>query len=172
MKLWHSVGARSLRPLWAFKELGMVPASAGGAAPPEQRYDLVTMPFPPRLHHKPFLGVNPLGTIPFMTHGDVEITESCAAAVYAAEVVGGPTTPLTVRASEGDYAAYLNWIFHADATLTFPQTLVLRYVASSTARDCLSTARATLGTGTSSRTRTCKRRRSTTKSGITPDSAS
>ena len=34
---------------------------------------------------------------------------------------------LTVDPSNGDYAQYMNWIHHADATLTFPQTICLRY---------------------------------------------
>ena len=32
-----------------------------------------------------------------------------------------------MKPSEPDWPAYLNWIAHADATLTFPQTVVLRY---------------------------------------------
>jgi glutathione S-transferase len=32
-----------------------------------------------------------------------------------------------VSPSEKDYAPYLNWLHHADSTLTFPQTVVLRY---------------------------------------------
>jgi glutathione S-transferase len=71
LHLYHSVGARSLRCLWAFKELGMVNVAqaakdAAGAAPPAGSYKLTTMPFPPRFHHKPFLELNPLGTIPFL----------------------------------------------------------------------------------------------------------
>ena len=38
----------------------------------------------------------------------------------------GPTD-LRVMPEEPDYPAYLNWLFHSDATLTFPQTDVLRY---------------------------------------------
>ena len=34
---------------------------------------------------------------------------------------------LKVNVDEADYANYLNWLSHADATLTFPQTVVLRY---------------------------------------------
>ena len=114
MTLYHCVGARSLRVLWALKELGM------------SEYELVTMPFPPRAHHRPFLALNPLGTIPLLVHGDAKLTESCAGAVYAAEAVA-PDGPLLVRPAEPDYASFLNWNYHADATLTFPQTLVLRY---------------------------------------------
>ena len=32
-----------------------------------------------------------------------------------------------INSSEPDYPNYLNWLHHADATLTFPQTVVLRY---------------------------------------------
>lgn len=36
-------------------------------------------------------------------------------------------TELTVAADSSHYAEYLNWLHHADATLTFPQTITLRY---------------------------------------------
>jgi glutathione S-transferase len=38
----------------------------------------------------------------------------------------GPT-PLMVGLDEPAYGAFLNWMYFSDATLTFPQTLVLRY---------------------------------------------
>ncbi|WP_448580078.1 glutathione S-transferase family protein, partial [Thermaurantiacus sp.] len=38
----------------------------------------------------------------------------------------GPT-PLMVAPGEADYGAFLNFLYQSDATLTFPQTLVLRY---------------------------------------------
>ena len=38
----------------------------------------------------------------------------------------GPT-PLVVGVDEPAYGAFLNWMYFSDATLTFPQTLVLRY---------------------------------------------
>jgi glutathione S-transferase len=38
----------------------------------------------------------------------------------------GPT-PLLVGADEPAFGAFLNWMYFSDATLTFPQTLVLRY---------------------------------------------
>jgi glutathione S-transferase len=38
----------------------------------------------------------------------------------------GPT-PLHVSADEADFGAYLNFLHFGEATLTFPQTLVLRY---------------------------------------------
>ena len=38
----------------------------------------------------------------------------------------GPT-PLMVGPEDPAYGAFLNWMYFSDATLTFPQTLVLRY---------------------------------------------
>jgi glutathione S-transferase len=38
----------------------------------------------------------------------------------------GPT-PLMVGVDDPAYGAFLNWMYFSDATLTFPQTLVLRY---------------------------------------------
>ena len=32
-----------------------------------------------------------------------------------------------VQPHEKDYGQFINWLFHSDATLTFPQTVVLRY---------------------------------------------
>lgn len=34
---------------------------------------------------------------------------------------------MALETSEPEYGQYLNWLYHADATLTFPQTIVLRY---------------------------------------------
>jgi glutathione S-transferase len=110
--LYHCKGARSLRPLWALEELGL-------------DYKLEMLPFPPRVFAKEFLGINPLGTIPFFVDGPVKMTESSAICQYLVEKFG--PTDLKVYPGESDYGAYLNWLYHSDATLTFPQTIVLRY---------------------------------------------
>lgn len=112
MKLWHCGGARSLRPLWTLEELGL-------------DYELVVLPFPPRVFDRDFLRVNSLGTVPYFTHDSVEMTESVAICQYLAE--RDPAQALALSRDHPQYAAYLNWLHHADATLTFPQTLVLRY---------------------------------------------
>jgi len=83
------------------------------------------MKFPPRVHHKDYLQINPLGTIPCLVDGDTVLTESAAICQYLAERHG--PTPLAVRPDEPAYGAYLNWLHRSDATFTFPQTLVLRY---------------------------------------------
>jgi glutathione S-transferase len=110
--LYHCHAARSFRPLWMLEELGLP-------------YELKMLPFPPRVFAKDYLAINPLGTIPFMLDGDTRMTESSGICHYLGTRYG--PTPLVVGSDEQAYGAYLNWMFFSDATLTFPQTLVLRY---------------------------------------------
>jgi len=110
--LYHCVSARSFRVLWLLEEL-------------RQPYELRMLEFPPRVHHKDFLALNPRGTVPLWTDGDLALTESAAICEYLAQrhspgIVG-------VVPDEADYGSYLNYLHMSDATLTFPQTLVLRY---------------------------------------------
>lgn len=112
LKLYHCKGARSVRPLWTLEEMGL-------------DYELVSMKFPPRFFQKDYLEVNPLGTVPFFTDGQAEMTESAGISQYLAEKYGPTDIALTVDHPE--YGNYLNWIHRSDATLTFPQTIVLRY---------------------------------------------
>lgn len=115
MKLWHCRDARSFRPLWALEELGLP-------------YELIMLPFPPRWQEPAFLEVNPLGTIPFFTDGELRMTESAAICQYLAERYGGDgAQALRVLPGDPRYGEYLNFLHQSDATLTFPQTLVLRY---------------------------------------------
>lgn len=110
--LYHCAAARSFRPLWTLEELGLP-------------YELKMLPFPPRVYAKEYLGLNPLGTIPLMLDGDTKMTESAAIAQYLVTRYG--PSPLAVGVDEPDYGAFLNWLHFGEATLTFPQTLVLRY---------------------------------------------
>lgn len=110
--LYHCQGARSLRPLWTLEEMGL-------------EYDLRVLPFPPRVLQRDYLEVNPLGTVPCLLDGDVRMTESSGICHYLVERYG--PTPLAVSVSEPEYGAYLNWLYFSDATLTFPQTIYLRY---------------------------------------------
>ncbi len=57
------------------------------------------------------------------------MTESPAICHYLAEKFGAARgkPDLHVRSDEPDYGRYLNWLYFSDATLTFPQTIVLRY---------------------------------------------
>merc|ERR1711907_93362 len=114
MKLYHTMSARSFRCLWTMTELGI-----------SDKCQVVTMPFPPRVLYRPYLKINVLGTIPYFIDGETRMTESCAIPQYLVTKYG--PTPLQVTPDEPEYGEYLNWIAHADATLTFPQTVVLRY---------------------------------------------
>lgn len=110
--LYHSAGARSFRPLWTLEALGL-------------DYELRMLPFPPRVHAKEYLEVNPLGTVPAFFDGGVRMTESVAICQYLVTRYG--PGPLAIGVDEPDYGPWLNWLHFGEATLTFPQTLVLRY---------------------------------------------
>ena len=110
--LYHCTAARSFRPLWALEEIGLP-------------YELKMLPFPPRAFAKDYLALNPLGTIPLLIDGETRMTESAAVLQYLVTRYG--PTPLAVSVDEPGYGAFLNWLHFGEATLTFPQTLVLRY---------------------------------------------
>jgi glutathione S-transferase len=110
--LYHCDAARSFRPLWMLEEMGLA-------------YELKMLPFPPRVFAKEYLGINPLGTIPFMVDGETRMSESSGICHYLGAKYG--PTPLLVGTGEPAFGAFLNWMYFSDATLTFPQTLVLRY---------------------------------------------
>ncbi|CAM2187474.1 glutathione S-transferase [Paraburkholderia sacchari] len=110
--LFHCMSARSFRPLWMLEELVL-------------NYELVMLPFPPRVLARSYLDLNPLGTIPLLVDGSTSMTESAAICQYLCARYA--PTPLQVLPSEQDFGAYLNYLHFGEATLTFPQTLVLRY---------------------------------------------
>lgn len=112
MKLWHCHNSRSLRALWALEEMGF-------------DYDLEVLPFPPRVFKQEYLGINSLGTIPYFEDGNTTMTESCGIPLYLVERYQKHDFGLTPDHPE--YGDYLNWLFHSDATLTFPQTVFIRY---------------------------------------------
>lgn len=110
--LYHCMSARSFRPLWMLEELGLP-------------YELVMLPFPPRASARWYLEINPLGTVPLMIDGDSRMTESAAICQYLC-ALGAPTS-LQVEPGEEGFGAFLNYLHLGEATLTFPQSLVLRY---------------------------------------------
>jgi len=112
MKLWHCSGARSLRPLWALEEM-------------EMDYEIEILPFPPRMFNREYLGVNSLGTVPFFVDGETEMTESAGICQYLVDRY--QRYDFGLQPEHREYGAYLNWLHHSDATLTFPQTIAMRY---------------------------------------------
>lgn len=112
IKLYHCADARSFRVLWALEELGLP-------------YALEVMPFPPRFRVEGYKDLNPLGTVPACFIDGVLMTES-AAIPHVLATRFGPSE-LAVAPDEPGYPAYMNFLFMGEATLTFPQTIHLRY---------------------------------------------
>ena len=112
LKIFGCNDSRHVRVLWTAEEMNL-------------DYQLEMMPFPPRFLQKEYLDTNILGTVPYLIDGNIEMTESVAICQYLAEKYG--PTDLKVNPDEDDFPAYLNWMAHSDATLTFPQTVYLRY---------------------------------------------
>lgn len=112
LHLYHCVSARSFRCLWMLEELNLP-------------YELHMLPFPPRVLARDYLTINPLGTVPLLLDSDVRLTESAAICEYLVRRYGNGQ--LDVPPDEPEFGRYLNWLHMSDATLTFPQTLVLRY---------------------------------------------
>ena len=115
MQLYTTSGSRGLRATWTVCELGIA-----------DQVELVVMPFPPRAHVKGYFAINSLGTIPALALEDGYVmTESSAIAAYLAERFGADS--LAVPPDHADRAPYLDFLHHADATLTFPQTVYMRF---------------------------------------------
>ena len=112
LHLYHCADARSFRALWALEELGL-------------DYELTVMPFPPRFRFEGYRDINPLGTVPALLVDGALMTESSAIPHFLATRFG--PSELAVAADEPDYARYLNFLHMGEATLTFPQTIHLRY---------------------------------------------
>ena len=112
IKLYHCADARSFRVLWALEELGLP-------------YELEVMPFPPRFRVEGYKDLNPLGTVPACFIDGALMTES-AAIPHVLATKFGPSE-LAVAADDPAYPAYMNFLFMGEATLTFPQTIHLRY---------------------------------------------
>lgn len=110
--LYTCARSRGLRATWAAEEAGVA-------------LDLKILPFPPRYLAPEFMALNPLGTVPLLVDGETRMTESCAIAHYLA--TRGGYTNLAIAPGERDYGAYLDYTYHADATITFPQTVYMRF---------------------------------------------
>lgn len=112
IRLYHCRDSRSFRVLWALEELGLP-------------YELELMAFPPRARREGYRAINPLGTVPACLIDGQLMTES-AAIPHVLATRFGPSD-LAVAPHEPGYMAYMNFLFMGEATLTFPQTIHLRY---------------------------------------------
>lgn len=113
MHLHTCEGSRGLRCTWAAAEAGV-------------DLPLTVWPFPPRARDKRYFAVNPLGTVPALVLDDgATMTESSAIALYLAQRCS--PGDLALDPGEADYPLFLDFLHHADATLTFPQTVRMRF---------------------------------------------
>ena len=109
--LYHCDGARSFRPLWMLEEMGLP-------------YELKMLPFP--------RGCSPgISRDQSARHHSLhgrrrDQNDGVLRHLLLPGTKYGPT-PLVVGQDDPAYGAFLNWMYFSDATLTFPQTLVLRY---------------------------------------------
>lgn len=111
--LYTCARSRGLRATWAAEEAGV-------------DIDLNILPFPPRYLAPEYMALNPLGTVPLLVDGDTRLTESCAIAHYLA--TRGGYTDLAIAPGQPDYGEFCDYTYHADATITFPQTVYMRFV--------------------------------------------
>ncbi len=113
IELYHCADARSFRALWALEAMGLP-------------YRLHLLPFPLRLDRSDYLELNALGAVPLLIDGTLRMTESASIPQYLSTRYG--PTLLAVQPDEPDYGLWLDWLHRGEATLTFPQTIVLRYI--------------------------------------------
>ena len=92
IKIYGTENSRAMRPIWTAEEMGL-------------DYELIMMPFPPRVFMKEYLDINILGTVPYMIDGDVKMTESVGISQYLVEKYG--PSDLQVQPNENDYPARL-----------------------------------------------------------------
>jgi len=88
-------------------------------------YELSTLPFPPREAARDYLEVNPIGTVPYVTDGDVVMNESAAVLEYIAAKFGAGV--LGVGPDDPAFGSWLNWLHFGEAALAWPLALILRF---------------------------------------------
>lgn len=114
LTLYHCIDARSFRCLWLLEEMGA-------------EYDLQVLSFPPRLRQPDFLSFHPVGTVPYVRDGDVEMFESTAILQYLAQRES--RHGFAVETHSPDYGTWLNWLHFGEASLTVPLAVSLRYAS-------------------------------------------
>ena len=63
--------------------------------------------------------------MPFFVDGETRMTESAGICQYLVDRY--QRFDFGLKPEHPEYGAYLNWLHHSDATLTFPQTIAMRY---------------------------------------------
>src|SRR5258708_28093715 len=112
MKLYGFGGTRSLRALWALREL-------------DADFEFVPVNLLAGEHRRPdFLRLNPAGKIPVLIDGDVLLTESAAIVMYLAEKYRDKGL---LPAALGDRAQVYRWAMFAVTELEQPLWRITRH---------------------------------------------
>jgi len=95
--LYHAAPSRSSIVHWMLEELG-------------QPYELQMVSFKKAENRQPaYLGVNPMGKVPALKHGDTVITEAAAICAYLADEF--PQAGLNIPVGDPRRGTYLKWLF-------------------------------------------------------------
>ncbi len=87
---------------WMMEELGLP-------------YETVWMDFGPNMKSPEYLSVNPMGKVPALKHGDVQVTEAAAICAYVADRF--PEQNLIPPVNHPSRAAFFRWMFFAAGPL-------------------------------------------------------
>ena len=106
LKIYHVTGTRGTRVIWLCEELG-------------HPYEVEKISFAADFRASPeWRALNPVGKVPVMTDGDITMFESGAMVDYVLARYGEGRLVPPVDTPE--YAAYLQWNWFAEATLSRP----------------------------------------------------
>ena len=103
LTLYHAAPSRSSIVHWMLEEVG-------------EPYDIHPISFKKGENLRPeYLGVNPMGKVPALKHGDTVITEAAAICTYLADEF--PQANLTVPVGDPGRGIYLKWLFFGPSCL-------------------------------------------------------
>lgn len=121
LTLWGVGTSRTVRPLWAMHELGLL---------------YVCHPIGPRTGETKtpeYTALNPRQKVPLLQDGDFAIGESAAIVAYLSRTYSTPDKALIPEAQR-DYAAWLEWCFFIVAELDSTSLYVMRRHRATEAR--------------------------------------
>jgi glutathione S-transferase len=102
--VYHAKNTRSMRVLSVLEELGV-------------EAEIKSLPFPPSKLQPDYLAINPTGTVPTLTDGSVQLTESMAICEYLAAKHG---SSLLVGSGDPARTEFVQWLWYGESTLMTP----------------------------------------------------
>jgi len=101
--LYHAAPSRSSIVHWMLEEIG-------------EPYDIHLLSLKREENRQPpYLGVNPMGKVPALKHGDAIITEAAAICLYLADAF--PKAGLSVPIGDPRRGAFLKWLFFGPSVI-------------------------------------------------------